>query len=403
MSKIKSFQFFGFLLLRTILITLALLLFFSMMAGMYYKSEPRGVKTAICDLDHSSLSRSIIFGINSSEMYEIVNYANDYNTIQKLIDEGKIDLGIVIPENTYKNVLNRKPVRILAAVNGTANPIIPKLSVGTLKRIVMTLNMQYGMHIPVESLGVIPNVRHGKKPLLGVSQRVYYSPAMSMESSMLPAFMGLAMQIVSMLIILLALQANLKKVRGLIPSIKYARQIPLKAILIPAITSWIMVGTAISTAFFTTMYIFGVPLPPNIWNTVLIIFLLVLAMESISIFISLNINNVIILTALITLIVLPAFMYSGFLIPGEQMAAFPHYIGGIFPLRYYLRSLYLVFNHQMPLSSAYENLNILLQFIGAFVLLIIISIAVGTVQRRKIHMKEKLKNMRTEVTPEENV
>lgn len=401
MNKMNPFQLIGFLILRTILITLALVLFFSMMAGMYYKSEPRGVRTAICDLDHSPLSRSIIFNINASEMYSVTDYSNDYKGIQKLVDEGKIDLGIVIPENSYKNILNKRNVNLLAVINGTANPIVPKLSLGTLKMIVMTLNMQYGMHIPVESLGVIPNVRHAKMPLLSVSRRVFYSPTMNMESSMLPAFMGLAMQIVSMLIILLALKANQKQITGLIPKLKYARQMPIKAILLPVVTSWIMVSTAISTAFFTTMYIFGISIPPNIWDTVLIISLLVLAMESISIFISLNINNVIVLTALITLIVLPAFMYSGFLVPLEQMAGFPHWLGGIFPLRYYLKALYLVFNHQMPLSSAAYWINILLEFIGLFASLIIITLIIGAFERRGFRLPDNLKNRKVNAVPEE--
>ncbi len=401
MNKMNPFQLIGFLILRTILITLALVLFFSMMAGMYYKSEPRGVRTAICDLDHSPLSRSIIFNINASEMYNVTDYSKDYKRIQNLVDEGKVDLGIVIPENSYKNILNKRNVNILAVINGTANPIVPKLSLGTLKMIVMTLNMQYGMHIPVESLGVIPNVRHAKMPMLSVSRRVFYSPAMNMESSMLPAFMGLAMQIVSMLIILLALKANQKQITGLIPKLKYARQMPIKAILLPVITSWIMVSTAISTAFFTTMYIFGIPFPPNIWDTIFIISLLVFAMESISIFLSLNINNVVLLTALITLIVLPAFMYSGFLVPLEQMASFPHWLGGIFPLRYYLKALYLVFNHHMPLSSAAHWINILLEFIGLFAILTIITLIIGAFERRGFRLPENLNNRKVNAVPEE--
>ena len=402
MNKMNPFQMIGFLTLRTILITLALILFFSMMAGMYYKSEPRGVRTAICDLDNSPLSRSIIFNINASEMYKVVKYTNDYESIKNLVDKGEIDLGIVIPENTYKEVLNKRQVRVLAVLNGTANPIVPKLSLGTLRMIMMTLNMQNSYHIPVEDLGVIPNVRHSKEPLLTVSQRTFYSPTMTMESSMLPAFMGLAMQIVSMLIILLALKANQKQVKGLIPMIKHSRQMPVKAIVIPVITSWLMVGTAISLAFFTTMYVFGVQLPVNIWNTVIVIFLLVLAMQSISIFVTLNINNVVVLTSIITLIVLPAFMYSGYLVPTEQMAAFPHWLGGIFPLRYYLKALYLVFNHQMPLSSAAHYINILLKFIGVFAVLIILSISVGIIERKRFHLNSKLRNIEEKAIPEEN-
>lgn len=401
MNKMTNLQMLGYLLLRTILITAALILFFSMMAGMYYKSEPRGIKTAICDMDHSALSRSVIFNVNASEMYDVVSYVPDYETIQELVDNGDIDLGIVIPENTYKNVLNKRPVNLLAVLNGSANPIVPKLSLGNFKKIVMTLNMQYSMHIPVEDLGAIPNVRHAKKPLLGVNERIYYTPAMSMESSMLPAFMGLAMQIVSMLIILLALKVNQKQVVGMIPKLRYARQMPLKAILTPILTSWLMVGTAISTAFFTTMHLFSVPVPLNPWNTVLVIFLLVLAMESISVFFALTINNVVMLTAIITLIVLPAFMYSGFLIPFEQMASFPKWLGGIFPLRYYLKALYLVFNHQMPLASAAHWLNILLKFIGVFLGLDAILLLIGFFERKGFHIPEKLQAIEAKAVPEE--
>ena len=65
-----------------------------------------------------------------------------------------------------------------------------------------------------------------------------------------------------------------------------------------------------------------------------------------------EINKSGILAAIITLIVLPAFMYSGYMVPFEQMADLPVRIGGWFPLRYYLKALYLVFNHHQPLAVA---------------------------------------------------
>ena len=402
MEPVKPFQMIGKLIMRTVVIAAVLIFFFSMMAGMYYKSEPRGVRTAICDEDFSPLSRSIIYSIKASDFYKVVEQPADYHMLQKLVDEGKVDLGVVIPHDAYRDVLNRRSVRVLAVLNGTANPIVPKLSLAGLNRIVMTLNNQYAMHIPVEDLGTIPNVRHPKTPLLMVSERVFYSPTMNMEASMLPAFMGLAMQIVSMLIVLLALRTNHRYIVTLIPKIRFVRQMPLKAILLPVLTSWLMVGTAISLAFFATMQIFQVPLPPNGWNTVAVIFMLVLAMESISLFFTLNINNVIPLIVLITLIVLPAFMYSGFLVPLEQMAHLPKVIGGLFPLRHYLTALYGVFNHHLPLHKVIVPLFTLVKFIAIFLTLSAVSVVIGAFERRRIHFAQIENERKTQLNTEVN-
>ena len=401
MAKVTSFGMLGRLLFRTVLIILALTLFFSLMAGMYYKSEPRAIRTAVCDMDQSPLSRSLIFNIKASPLYRIEYTATDYNQINSLLDKGLIDVGVVIPENTYKNVMNHRPVNILTVLNGTSNPIVPKLGLGGLKQIIMTLNMQLASHLPVDELGGIPNTRHTPKPLLNLNERVLYSPTVNMESSMLPAFMGLAMQIVSMLIVLLALRTTHKQIQGLIPEIRFIRQMPLKAIIMPMITSWIMVGTAISTAFTLTMYLFKIPMPSSMWNTVFVIFIFVLAMETLSVVLTLNINNVVALTAIITLIVMPAFMYSGFLVPLEQMAEFPKWFGGIFPLRYYLHALYLVFNHNQPLTAATHWLIILLKFIIIFLAIIIFSILIGIIERRGYRIGFKNSHSKEIVSTEE--
>lgn len=377
------------LIMRLILISAALVLFFSLMAGMYYKSTPLRIKTAIADLDHSPLSRSIIHNINASEYFLVIGEVPDYLELKRMIDRGDIDVGVVIPNDTYHDVLNNQSVHILSMFNGTANPIVPKMAMMMLGKIMMTLNNQIEMKVRVEDLGAIPNARHPKQPLLSVNERVFYSPSLSMESSMLPAFMGLAMQIVSMLIVLFMLGANFKTVTAKIKGLRAIRQLPLKALIPPVIISWGIVGTAISVAFFTTMSLFGVPFSRHVmWNTVAVIFVFVLAMESISYFLALNIKNGAVLAALITLIVMPAFMYSGYLVPLEQMADVPIMIGNLFPLSHYLHALYPVFNHQQNLGVVKPEMIRLWQYAGGFLLLAAISIAIGQFERRSILKKQ---------------
>lgn len=376
------------IILRILLISMALILFFSLMAGMYYKSSPLKIRTAIVDQDHSPLSRSVIHNIRASEYFNVTGQVVDYLELQRMIDHGDVDVGIVIPEHAYYNILNNRDVSILAVLNGTANPIVPKMALIMLGKITMTISNQLEMKIRVEDLGDIPNLRHQKEPLISVSERVYFSPSLSMESSMLPAFMGLAMQIVSMLIVVFMLAGNFKTIAGKNPALKSIRQMPLKMLLPPAIISLVIVVTAISIAYFTTMSLFNVPFTKVvIRNVVAIIFVFVLSMESIAFFLALNIRKGAVLAGIITLIVMPAFMYSGFLVPVEQMAKIPIMIGSWFPLSHYLRALYPVFNHHQELSAVYPELIILLKYAALFTGLSAISILIGHLERNKIMKK----------------
>jgi ABC-2 type transport system permease protein len=389
----KILKLIVMILTRIVIISLVLVLFFSMMAGMYYKTAPRNIRIAIVDEDHSSLSRSILYNIQATDYYQIVAQPADYLSLQKMIDRNEIDMGIIIPHDAYRDLLNNTEVRLMAALNGTANPSIPGSALSKLNQIIMTLNGQLAMHIRVEDLGGIPNIRHSKGPMLSVSERVYYSPSLSMEASVLPAFMGLAMQTISMLTVLFALLGSLKTWKQKFPFINNARQIPIKDLIRAAIVSCIVAGTSISIAFFTTMHLFGVPFEPmGMWNVIKVIFLFTLAMESISYLLVLNINNSSILAAIITLIVLPAFMYSGYMVPFEQMADLPNKIGGWFPLRYYLKALYLVFNHHQPLTAAQPFLNKLWNFSGLFFSLSAISIIIGQIERKHRMKKHNIEN-----------
>ena len=388
----KGLKILGQIILKIIMISLALLLFFSMMAGMYYNSAPKHIKVAVLDEDQSPLSRSIIFNIKQSPYLDVTQQAYDYLNLQKMVDQGEVEMGVVIPDNAYQNVLNKRPVNLLTVIDGTANPAVSKLSLMMINKIILTLDMQMMMKLRVEDLGGIPNVRHPKSPPLKVNERIFFNPKLSMEGPMLPAFMGLPMQIVSMLIILFAVFGGFNQMREKMPHITKARHLPLKALIPPFIISWIIVTSAINIAFFATMHLFDVPIAAAAqWRIVFIISMLVLAMESLAYFLVLNIRNGAVLAAIITLIVFPAYMYSGYLIPGNQMADLPNKIGSWFPLRHYMKAIYPVMHHNLPLSAVQGAMDQIYIYILIFIGLSILSILFGRWEekRKRKHYAEK--------------
>ncbi|MCX6239144.1 MAG: ABC transporter permease, partial [Bacteroidia bacterium] len=135
----KILKLIMMILMRIVIISLVLVLFFSMMAGMYYKTAPRNIHIAIVDEDHSTLSRSILHNIRATDYYKIVAQPNDYLSLQKMIDRNEIDMGIIIPHDAYRDLQNNMEVRIMAALNGTANPSIPGSALSKLNQIISTL------------------------------------------------------------------------------------------------------------------------------------------------------------------------------------------------------------------------------------------------------------------------
>ena len=81
----KPIKMLAQIILRTLLIAVILTFFFSMMAGMYYNNAPRHIRTAVVDEDQSPLSRSIVFGIRSSNVFDVEYTPVDYLALQNLI------------------------------------------------------------------------------------------------------------------------------------------------------------------------------------------------------------------------------------------------------------------------------------------------------------------------------
>ena len=106
----KPIKMLATILMKIIFISAALVLFFSMMGGMYYKSSPTKIKTTILDEDQSPLSRSLIYAIKSSQYFDVSIQSYDYLDLQRNLDEGLVDVGVVIPNDAYKNVLNKRSI-----------------------------------------------------------------------------------------------------------------------------------------------------------------------------------------------------------------------------------------------------------------------------------------------------
>ena len=84
--------------------------------GYAINSDPRHLPTAVLSADNSAYSRSIVTGMQTSTFFDITHYPKTRAEARQLIDEGRIQFTVTIPENFGRDLLRGdKPILLLEA------------------------------------------------------------------------------------------------------------------------------------------------------------------------------------------------------------------------------------------------------------------------------------------------
>ena len=86
---------------------------------MFSDGVIRDVPISIVDMDNSSLSRNIILQVKTTPAVKITHSASSLNEAKTIMDKGKIDAIILIPEGCEKNILSGTSSNIAVYINNT--------------------------------------------------------------------------------------------------------------------------------------------------------------------------------------------------------------------------------------------------------------------------------------------
>jgi ABC-2 type transport system permease protein len=88
------------------------------MFGYAVNFDVKHVKLAVYDQDKSELSREIINSLQNSEYFDIVDYFNSYDKVDKSLDEKKSQVVMVIPKDFSKKLNSSQNVSIQYLIDG---------------------------------------------------------------------------------------------------------------------------------------------------------------------------------------------------------------------------------------------------------------------------------------------
>lgn len=119
---------------------LSLLLFYFIYSAQTIKDIP----TVVVDLDQSSASRDVIDKLTEAENLLILGQADSYQQMEQMIQQGRAQVGVVIPENFGRDVALHRQTTIYCAID-TSNIIYATNANNALLTVSRTISGQIGV------------------------------------------------------------------------------------------------------------------------------------------------------------------------------------------------------------------------------------------------------------------
>ena len=167
-----------------------------LMFGYAINTDPKKMPTAVLAQDHSLFSRSFVSGLKNSEYFLIEKEAASENEAQLLLQEGKVQFVITIPENFERDIVRGAKPSLLIEADATD----PTASAGALAAVggIITKITREDFH------GALAKLKNSDEPFQVQVHRMYNPEGFS-RYNIVPGLMGIVLTMTGVMMTAMAL------------------------------------------------------------------------------------------------------------------------------------------------------------------------------------------------------
>ncbi|OOE38000.1 ABC transporter [Salinivibrio kushneri] len=312
--------------------------------GFAIDLDVRNVNAAVSDHANTSLSRQVIAATEASQIVKITQSAAGPEELEALLDAGEIDVGIYIPHDFERRLIdsNRPAGQLL--INGS-DPTVEGI---------------------VRRLGSMPLPGKQQPPNLFES-RTYYNPEGRSPVNIVPALIGVILHLTMVLFTAIAIVRE--RERG---NLELLITTPVKSaeLMLGKIVPYVLIGLIqVTLILWVSQYLFDVPVRGRVIDLYLASVIFILATLALGLFVSTLAKTQFQATQLTIFTFLPSILLSGFMFPFDGMPRLAQWIGEVIPLTHYIRLSRGILLRGADLSQLHSEIWPLLAFFGVFLVL----------------------------------
>lgn len=276
--------------------------------GVYYNDYVNDIPIAILDEDGSSLSHLVSDYFLTNERFEITNYPTSRQELQNLIDDGKVQMGIFIPNGFESKVTTYQSSQILAITDGT-NIVVANNAIAQATLITQSISAGIEMKL-IQGKGLSPQMAQNIALTYNIGERILFDPKMTYMNYLIICFLAVFMQ----QLMLSAMGSTF------IRHSEYLSNGNVTQKVLGAVSScFVGILPSVAMCMFTLINLFHVPITGNIGTVIVMTVVFVIALAGPSLLIASMTKVRIKYSQFSFMLSLPTFVSSGCVWPADQM------------------------------------------------------------------------------------
>ncbi len=316
---------------RTLALILLLPALLLLLLGYGVSGESKHIAMAIVDLSHTEESRRYIQYYTSGDDFSYSYAPANEDELLDLIQRDKVKVGLIIPEDFGRSVATGDTVQVQLFVNGSADPSI----VNTIK-----LKLQAISQIAAEKVLITNFEKRGgglsiQMPI-DANIKLLYNPDGDSKLYMIPGLIPIILQVQVLLLSALAI-------------VREREQGTMEQLIVTPIKGWeLMLGKIVPyllVTFVNTValiwlggWIFGVEVAGSYFQLVGLSMIFSVGSLGMGVLISnLSETQMQAFYLAVFIVLIPAIILSGLLLPRDGMPAFTYWFSELMPVTHYLK------------------------------------------------------------------
>jgi len=293
------------------------------------------IPTVVYDQALDSRSRGFVQAFANTGYFTVLGQVSSQAEAQQAIDRGDAKVAFIIPPNFSRDLDAGKPAQVQFMVDGS-DPTTASTALFTATAIAQAQAAD-----EVQASLARAGIARSLDMPIDLRPNILYNPSMQSVNFMIPALVGLIIQIQA--VILTAFAIVREREKG-----------TLEQLIVTPIKSWeLMVGKIVPYVLVSFVQVAVALLVGTLWFKVAIagslLLLLVLSVVfligslGVGLFVSTISKTQSQALQISMLMVVPSFVLSGFVFPRQAMPAVLYYLGYLLPLTYFLEILRGIF------------------------------------------------------------
>jgi ABC-2 type transport system permease protein len=299
-----------------------------LLMGYAATTDVNNISLGVCDLDKSVTSREFVRSFVSSGYFTIERDINEYKNIDRYIDNGSLQVALVIPPKFGEDVAAGKSAPVQMLVDGS-DGYTAGIALGYAGQIAGAYNQQIFQRT-IDRSGVKPNFGSVNSDI-----RVWYNPELKSKNFMIPGIVAMLLLLITGMLTAMAIVKERE-----VGTLEQLIVTPIKSwqLIIGKLVPFVIIGIFDVILVLTVgRFWFNVPMRGNVLFLFFCGGIFLLSSLGIGLFVSTVSHSQQQAAMTMQFFIFIPFLYlSGFTFPIDNMPRWVQYITYAIPLRYFL-------------------------------------------------------------------